>query len=852
MSETEGDVPFLLRDRRIKAVRDRFHRPPTASELRAIDALPLEPRKNLNDTSPNGQKIYDLLKAFEKSGYVEGLEEAGRLLWAQVFAKPDFSQIPRREPISITRDIATSGYAEVRYMASQKPAQQSAAEKVLSTNTTSNAFAGSPQKSWMTKGVSVSPSPRRASISSTENDKNNEPATYDFQTQFIPPPIPLRLAPSGQQTQNHASTFVNQVPGASPNIYKSGVYTPWPLHSSSQEHQYASPYSIQASTNSMSSVLERRDPTRDPISRPNYTLNEYKPSMVNSYDPTKSHYFATLGTGRHDPNPLSYSTPQHSPPGYPNSGMSSPDKNHAYPAPSMRQDSILPSNTTVYSNYAMADSNRTPYDPSTPPFHPAISSQAQQLFFSRQEEERDELARITSNIHESLSNLPDSYENQQVASSSRMAAANTLANMANTDRTAQLITPSASTYQSPSSSAPSVTPGQSSNNPFVIRDNMGFIHSQDLTYQVPNPTPTNPQSTTPDRNSTSSFTNLTATVPNPPQSTTKKARTPLPNAPRPQFGKLIPENPVSGTIFSTNTKHDLLVSKAKKESIQKALVPLPPAFPQIDGAADPASYQYDTTDYARLPTKDLNVDLDVQANYMSHLPPSQEPSFSYPDPDPSTNTAAEFTFFDPYNNDEDTYTEQPVYIPPSYLAHLPQPPRHLFQPTPSRPPPPPPHLRPHTPEYLLFPPTAASSTKKIWPRPPTPIEGYRQFTFVRDRISLQLSAKRRTEIDLETGEYRYSMDSQETNRGYKMDGTRIRTDERFFRKKRMTRKVLAKMELERIEEEERRKREELHEAIRPEYGDMFRKFREGGEGTYAVGSSARINSCSCGNGGSAQ
>ncbi|KAJ8069267.1 hypothetical protein OCU04_002929 [Sclerotinia nivalis] len=839
MSEIEDDVPFLLRDRRIKAVRDRFHRPPTANELRAIDALPLEPRRNLNDTSPNGQKIYDLLKAFEKSGYVEGLEEAGRLLWAQVFAEPDFSQMPRREPISITRDIATSGYVEVRCMASrrpasqpkEKPAQQSAAEKVLSINTTSNAFAGSPQKSWMTKGVSVSPSPRRASISSTENDKNNEPATSDFQPQYTPP-IPFRPAQSGQQTQNHASTFVNQVPGASPNIYNSGVYTPWPLHSNSQQHQYASPYSIQGPTNSMSSILERGDPTRDPISRVNYTsneLNEYNPSMVNLYDPTESqsHYFATLGAERRDPNPLSYSTPQHPPSGYPNSGMSSPGNNYAHPTPpSMRQHFIQPSNDTVYPNHTMTGSSRTPYDPSTPPFHPAISSQAQALFFSRKEAERDELARITSNIHQSLSSLPDSHENQQVASSSRMAAANTLANMANTDRTTQL-TPGASTYQSPSSATTSMTPGQSSNNPFVIRDDMGFIHSQDLTYQDPNPTPINPQPTTSDRNSASSSTNLTATVPNPPQPTSKKARTPLPNTPRPQFGKLIPENPISGTIFSTNTKHDLLVSKAKKESIKKALIPLPPAFTQIDGASDPASYQHDTTDYARLPTKDLNVDLDVQANYMSHLPPSQEPSFSYPDP--STNTAAEFTFFDPYNDDEDTYTEQPVYIPPSYLAHLPQPPRHLFQPTPSRPPPPAPHLRPHTPEYLLFPPVAASSTKKPWPRPPSPIEGYRQFTFVRDRISLQLSAKRRTEINLDTGEYRYAMDSQETNRGYKMDGTRIRTDERFFRKKRMTKKVLAKMELERVEEEERRKKECLHEAIRPEYGDMFRRFREDGE-----------------------
>ncbi|CAD6443938.1 39f1e17d-d573-49ca-bd81-0d0bb2d275b8 [Sclerotinia trifoliorum] len=669
MPEIDDDVPFLLRDRRIKAVRDRFHRPPTANELRAIDALPLELRKNLNDTSPNGQKIYDLLKAFEKNGYIEGLEEAGRLLWAQVFAEPDFSQMPRREPISTTGDTATSEYAEVRYTASrrassqpkEKPAQLSAAEEVLSINTTSNAFSGSSHKSWMTKGVSVSPSPRRASISSTENDKNDGPATSDFQPQSTPP-IPFCPAQSGQQTQNHAFTFVGQFPGASPNIYSSGVYTSWSLNSNFQEHQYASPYSSQGPTSSMSSVQERRDETRDPISHFNYTsneLNEYDRAMVNPYDTTKSHYFATLESNRRDPNPFPYSAPQHLPSRYQTSGMSSPANNYAHPAPSsMRKDLIQPSNDTVYPNHTIPGSSGKPYDPSTPPFHPAISPQAQALFSRKEEKEKHKLARITSNIHQSLSNLPESHGSQQVTSSSGMAAANTPENMANTDQTSQAITPNASnlTYESPYSatSSSSMTPEESSSNPFVIRGDMGFIR----TFQSesgPNSIPIIPQPITSERICTSSSTDtdLTATVPNPLQHTSKKARTPLPNARLPQFGKSIPDKPSPGTIFSTNTKHDLLVSKPKRGSMQ-ALIFLPPEFPQIDRASGSASYQYDKTDYSRLPTKNLNVDLDVQANYTSHLPAPKEPSFSYRDS--SLNTTAEFTFFDPYNDNEDTYT----------------------------------------------------------------------------------------------------------------------------------------------------------------------------------------------------
>lgn len=63
-----------------------------------------------------------------------------------------------------------------------------------------------------------------------------------------------------------------------------------------------------------------------------------------------------------------------------------------------------------------------------------------------------------------------------------------------------------------------------------------------------------------------------------------------------------------------------------------------------------------------------------------------------------------------------------------------------------------------------------------------------------------MKAKRRTEIDLDTGDYRYSMDSNETSRGYKMDGTRIRTSSRYFHKKRVLGKSKKKVEQERVDD----------------------------------------------------
>ncbi|ESZ96379.1 hypothetical protein SBOR_3211 [Sclerotinia borealis F-4128] len=534
MSEDEDDVPRLLRDRRIKAVKDRFRREPTdykprslkannnpqVNELRAIEALPARSRRNLNDISPNGKKVYDLLTAFER-GAVGALEEAGELLWAQIFAEPDFSQSPRREPTSNTRAlarIASNANTEVRQKASKKPTKQSPAEEIISTNATSNAFAGSPQKSWMTTGVSVSPSPRRVSNSPTNKDRNND--STSFECQSVAPSISFYSAQASHQNPIHTSASVNQVPGGSPDIYNSGVYTPWPLRSTSHENQYATLHSVQASGSFIPSVPERRDSAQGQMPRSDYDprlgsdRTDRDPSLENLYDPAKSHYFATLRRNIPDLSSPSNSTPQHSAWEYPDSGMSSSGRHDEYPAaPPMIGNLSRFKNHTVHLSHP-ASSSRTVYDPSTPPFHPAISPKAQQLFISRKEEEENELARITSSIHRSLASLPDHHAHQQVASSSTVdltpssviAAANTLANIPHTGRRTQLITPSSSTSQSSSSITPSMKQGQSRNNPFIIQDDMGFVR----TFQPesdPNPASINPLPTTTSTDPTSFSTN---------------------------------------------------------------------------------------------------------------------------------------------------------------------------------------------------------------------------------------------------------------------------------------------------------------------------------------------------------
>lgn len=93
-----------------------------------------------------------------------------------------------------------------------------------------------------------------------------------------------------------------------------------------------------------------------------------------------------------------------------------------------------------------------------------------------------------------------------------------------------------------------------------------------------------------------------------------------------------------------------------------------------------------------------------------------------------------------------------------------------------------------------------------------------------------MKAKRRTEIDIDTGEYRYSMDSKETSRGYKMDGTRVRTSSRYFHKKRIAKKSKEKEEEERVDEIVRKVEsvEKGVEEMRREEGDVLLGLLGGG------------------------
>ncbi|KAF4631746.1 hypothetical protein G7Y89_g6389 [Cudoniella acicularis] len=72
---------------RIEQIFERYGREPTVNELRALDALPLKPEKDLWDVSASGRRIFDLLKRSELYQDVSLLEEAGQLLWEQIFQR---------------------------------------------------------------------------------------------------------------------------------------------------------------------------------------------------------------------------------------------------------------------------------------------------------------------------------------------------------------------------------------------------------------------------------------------------------------------------------------------------------------------------------------------------------------------------------------------------------------------------------------------------------------------------------------------------------------------------------------------------------------------------------------------
>jgi hypothetical protein len=55
------------------------------NEMRAINELPIGKLEDLGDKSPVGRRIHDLLTRFEVLRDVSFLEEAGRLMWQQIF-----------------------------------------------------------------------------------------------------------------------------------------------------------------------------------------------------------------------------------------------------------------------------------------------------------------------------------------------------------------------------------------------------------------------------------------------------------------------------------------------------------------------------------------------------------------------------------------------------------------------------------------------------------------------------------------------------------------------------------------------------------------------------------------------
>ncbi|EPE29793.1 hypothetical protein GLAREA_00953 [Glarea lozoyensis ATCC 20868] len=70
---------------RIEEIQERYGRKPSPNELRAIDSLPTVPVTELADKSPVGLRIHYLLTQSEDRRDVSLLEEAGRLIWQQIF-----------------------------------------------------------------------------------------------------------------------------------------------------------------------------------------------------------------------------------------------------------------------------------------------------------------------------------------------------------------------------------------------------------------------------------------------------------------------------------------------------------------------------------------------------------------------------------------------------------------------------------------------------------------------------------------------------------------------------------------------------------------------------------------------
>lgn len=367
-------------------------------------------------------KIYKLLLECERGNF-GALEEAGALLWEQIFAQPDSSQAPIEGPVSFSDDQLRELRGKPMTPKSTKP---SPVETMARANATTNSFAGSTQKPWMMSRISYQP---------------------------VEPQIPLRLAQSGQRATNFTSIFDNKVSECSSSIHDSDFHirNHRPVHQNWRENQYQSPCSIQAAASSMSPLPVTRNTiqapilpfqetinlAQDPVSDSDYkqTLGsnsaEYDPSMSTLYDPARSRYHTAIEEMTQDQPPSTNSTLQYSTSGR-HTITSVSGRRHEYYAPQdpswiFRHTTTMPSSTTP---------SRAIYNPSSPPFHQAISPAAQNFYYTSKVAEEKELARIISDIHRSLSNLPDSVEGQRMNSSSTLVtviAASIVADMPNSE-----------------------------------------------------------------------------------------------------------------------------------------------------------------------------------------------------------------------------------------------------------------------------------------------------------------------------------------------------------------------------------------------------------------------------------
>jgi hypothetical protein len=84
-----------------------------ANELRALAETHRKKLSRLNDDSEAGRQIYNLLLKCERDNDISGLEEAGQLLWGQVFQRPEADR--SRDVTYENNDYETQDRGEFTY-----------------------------------------------------------------------------------------------------------------------------------------------------------------------------------------------------------------------------------------------------------------------------------------------------------------------------------------------------------------------------------------------------------------------------------------------------------------------------------------------------------------------------------------------------------------------------------------------------------------------------------------------------------------------------------------------------------------------------------------------------------------